>query len=99
MIGRQLVSSFIVSHKPWAWTQWTTLFLAAAIVITVIPMPETYVYQTRLSKEDGGSSMAFWNRVKDLLATILFVRPLHMLIREPIVCAFAFCKFPSRMRA
>jgi len=99
MVGRQLASSFVVAHKPWAWTQWTTLFLAAVIVITIIPMPETYIYKTRLTKEDGGRLMTFGGRVKAFLATIPFVRPLHMLFREPIVCAFALCKFPSRTRA
>jgi hypothetical protein len=94
MSGRQLVSSYIIPQKTWSWTQWPTLFLAAFIYLTILPMPETYrtANNSTIQTINEVNQKRFGDYIKSLLAAIPFVRPLHMLIHEPVVCLFSLCK-------
>ncbi|KAF2450241.1 putative MFS transporter [Karstenula rhodostoma CBS 690.94] len=87
----QLVSSYIIPQKTWAWTQWPTLFLAAFIYLTILPMPETYrtANNSTIQTLNEVKQKRFGEYIKSLLAAIPFVRPLHMLIHEPVVCLFS----------
>lgn len=87
----QLVSSYIVGQKPWSWTQWPTLLLAAFTYLTILPMPETYHTAVDSSDQDvhEDEPKQFGQRIKSFLAAVPFVQPLHMLIHEPVVCLFS----------
>jgi len=80
-------------HKPWSWTQWPTLLLAAFTYVTILPMPETYHAAVNpVQTVDEDEPKQFGQQIKSFLAAVPFVRPLHMLIHEPVVCLFSLCK-------
>ncbi|KAI2478281.1 MFS 1 domain containing protein [Pyrenophora tritici-repentis] len=87
----QLVSSYIVPQKPWSWTQWPSLILAGFTYVTILPMPETYQKASKSAAQTVNEveSKRFEEHIKSFLATIPFVRPLHMLTHEPVVCLFS----------
>jgi len=90
-----IVGGFAAQYKGWRWTQWCILFLGTFSLIVSVGMKETYkkvILQKRAKrlgiappKAVGPSGLA---KVKFLLIATLF-RPLHMLIREPIVGLFS----------
>ena len=86
-----LVGGFVVQSKGWRWTQWTIIFFIVAFYIPVIFTKETYkkiILQRRAKKlgidgppRDDLSATEF---VQHFVRTQL-IRPLHMLVTEPIV--------------
>ncbi|KAK3718117.1 hypothetical protein LTR37_005232 [Vermiconidia calcicola] len=86
-----LVGGFAVNGRGWRWTQWTILFFAVAAYVPLIFTRETYkkiILQRRAKKfnvegppHDNLPPLDF---VRHFLRTQL-IRPLHMLVTEPIV--------------
>lgn len=73
----------------WRWTQWTTIFFAIFSILIVLPSQETYKKTILLRRAKRlsipippGPTPA--QKLKFLL-TITLLRPLHMLVTEPIV--------------
>jgi DHA1 family multidrug resistance protein-like MFS transporter len=92
-----IVGGFITqSHLGWRWTQWLTLIMAAASMLTaVIFVPETYapIILSRRAKARRFETKNWalhakideqQTRLSDILTRYLF-RPLQMLIQEPIL--------------
>lgn len=86
-----LLGGFLVETKGWRWTQWTTLFFIVAFYIPVFFTKETYkktILQRRAKRLNiagpPGHNRSILASFKYFLTT-LFIRPLHMIITEPIV--------------
>ncbi|KAJ5511293.1 Major facilitator superfamily [Penicillium expansum] len=97
-----VIGSFIVNRKGWRWTQWTTIFFAIFTCITVAMAKETFhpIIKRRRAKELGlelPSSPPFSSKLR-LFVTISLLRPIHMLVTEPIVgfiCLYIACEFAT----
>lgn len=86
-----LVGGFAANAKGWRWTQWTVIFFIIAFYIPVLFTRETYkktILQRRAKRlnipgppRDDLAPLAF---LRHFLRTQL-LRPLHMLVTEPIV--------------
>lgn len=87
----ELVGGWIAQYKNWQWSQWTTLFLGAGVWFFALGAQETYagpIMRRKMKKLNlpippapipaGLAGVRF-------LVTVTLVRPLYMLIREPIV--------------
>lgn len=91
-----MIGGFVAQYKTWRWTQWSVLFLTLPIYIFILPTSETYkkIILTRRAKRLNLPSppslgpSAGWPKVKFLL-TITLLRPLHMLLTEPIVGVYS----------
>ncbi|EME46328.1 hypothetical protein DOTSEDRAFT_70353 [Dothistroma septosporum NZE10] len=98
-----LIGGFAAQFRGWQWTVWCNIIIAGFAMLTCLPMQETYkkvVLQRRAKRLNlipapgpKMSSLAYWK----VLITTTLIRPLHMLVLEPIVLclavynAFAFC--------
>lgn len=86
-----LIGGFIVQAKGWRWTQWTTTFFIVAFYIPILFTRETYkktILQRRARKlnlEGPPTSQRTVLQSIHHFATILLLRPAHMLVTEPIV--------------
>ena len=86
-----LVGGFVVLGKGWRWTQWVTIFFIIAFYIPVIFTKETYkkIILQRRAKKLGIEGPLQENRSfiewAQHFTTVLLIRPLHMLVTEPIV--------------
>lgn len=86
-----MIGGFVAYYKDWRWTQWVTIFIGIIGLILVAPMPETYkkVILSRRAKKHGveGPKKPEMTRAQyiKLLLTITLLRPVHMLVTEPIV--------------
>ena len=83
------MGSFLVHRKGWRWTQWTTLFFAVFCIIQFPLMRDTFnpKLKRRLAKKLGVEvppKMPLRAKIS-LFARVALVRPLHMLVAEPIV--------------
>jgi len=86
-----LLGGVIIENKGWRWTQWVTLFFLTAFYIPILFTRETYkktILQRRARKlsvagppQDKRSILA---SIKHFSTTLL-IRPIHMVITEPIV--------------
>lgn len=99
-----MIGGVVVEWKGWRWTQWTTLFFAAAVFPLVGFIHESYravLVQRITQKENGGSRLDGGPRktkgqVLKHFFTTTVSRPVHMLFTEPIVgfvclyCSFQF---------
>lgn len=97
-----LVGGFVDEAKGWRWTQYTTIFFIVAFYIPVLFTPETYkktILQRRAKKlgiEGPPTAQRSTGTLIRHFATVLLVRPIHMLFTEPIVtlvctyCGFLF---------
>ncbi|KAJ9218408.1 hypothetical protein DTO027B5_6561 [Paecilomyces variotii] len=85
------VGGYVAEFKGWRWTQWTTIFLGAAVWIYSLGAKETYakiILAKRLKKlgkplprspiPEGLPAIKF-------LLTVTLARPIHMILTEPIV--------------
>ncbi|KAK5130116.1 hypothetical protein LTR08_002456 [Meristemomyces frigidus] len=86
-----LVGGFVAQARGWRWTQWTTVFFTVAFYLPVLFTRETYKHTIlrrrakqlaiegppRIDRSPAATIRHF--------ATTLLVRPLHMLLTEPIV--------------
>ncbi|KGO70278.1 Major facilitator superfamily domain, general substrate transporter [Penicillium italicum] len=97
-----VIGSFVVSRKGWRWTQWTTIFFAIFTCITVAMAKETFhpTIKRRRAKELGlelPPSPPLSSKLR-LFVTISLLRPIHMLVTEPIVgfiCLYIACEFAT----
>ncbi|KAF3385123.1 Polyamine transporter 4 [Penicillium rolfsii] len=97
-----VIGSFVVSRKGWRWTQWTIIFFAIFTLITIGMARETFhsVIKRRRAKELGEEvplSPPITTRVQLFITTAL-VRPIRMLLTEPIVtfiCLYVACEFAT----
>lgn len=86
-----LVSGFVVIERGWRWTQYTTIFCIIAFYIPIIFTPESYkkVILARRARRLSPAvrSPAARSMVEAIRHTVLvlFLRPIHMLVTEPIV--------------
>ncbi|KAK4541328.1 hypothetical protein LTR36_008086 [Oleoguttula mirabilis] len=90
MLG-PLVGGFVSEAKGWRWTQWTTIFFIVAFYIPVLFTKETYkktILQRRAKKLGVEGPPHIERSIAETLhhfATTLLLRPIHMLLTEPIV--------------
>ncbi|KAJ5124985.1 uncharacterized protein N7515_008810 [Penicillium bovifimosum] len=97
-----VIGSFVVNRKGWRWTQWTQVFMAIFTLIQIALSRETFhpVIKRRRAKELGiklPPSPPISSQIR-LFVTISLLRPLHMLIVEPIVgfiCLYIACEFAT----
>ena len=81
----------MVQGKTWHWTQWTTIFFILAFYIPVLATKETYkkTILRRRAKALGveGPPRAERTLMQSInhFTTTLLLRPVHMLLTEPIV--------------
>ncbi|CUM68076.1 uncharacterized protein PRCAT00005791001 [Priceomyces carsonii] len=88
-----IIGGFAVEKKGWQWTTWIYLMVSGIILPFVLMLPETYK-PIILSKraERGGIELIKPPKDKDYvknMATVTLLRPLKMLIVEPIVLVLA----------
>nr|POE79857.1 polyamine transporter 4 [Quercus suber] len=86
-----LVGGYAALTKGWRWTQFVTIFFIVAFYVPVLFTRETYkktILQRkakRLGIEGPPASHKTVLQIIHHFATVLFVRPVHMLLTEPIV--------------
>jgi hypothetical protein len=86
-----VIGSFVSVRKGWQWTQWTIIFFAIFSWLTVLPMRETYkkIILARRAKKRGipppPSPFATTGAKLHFMLTVTVIRPVAMLITEPIV--------------
>ncbi|RYC58484.1 hypothetical protein CHU98_g7728 [Xylaria longipes] len=88
----QLASAFLVERFGWRWTQWVTLMLGLLTWLTILPMSEVHLPAILRNRNNSRRTKVnfFTHRtVMQILSAIPFVRPLQMLVTEPIVGLFA----------
>jgi multidrug resistance protein len=96
-----LIGGFVAEAKGWRWTQWTTLFFAAAVFPLLGFVHESYrkVILKRLARSEGfelPEPQRDSSKVIRYFFTTTISRPVHMLFTEPIVgfvclyCSFQF---------
>jgi DHA1 family multidrug resistance protein-like MFS transporter len=97
-----MIGGVVVAWKGWRWTQWTTLFIAAAVFPLVGFIHESYrgvLVQRFAKRERVVSQERSYQDITSLLKhffTTTVSRPIHMLFTEPIVgfvcldCSFQF---------
>jgi MFS family permease len=90
-----VIGGLAATYTEYRWTQWSTIFLALAAYILVLPTQETHrmVLLKRRAKRMGlpppEPELAPKEAIK-LLLTITLFRPIRMLMSEPIVLLYAF---------
>ncbi|KAJ5971476.1 Major facilitator superfamily domain general substrate transporter [Penicillium vulpinum] len=97
-----VIGSFVVNRKGWRWTQWTTIFFAILTGVTIALAKETFHprIQRRRAKELGLDlplSSPLSSQLR-LFLTISLLRPIRMLLAEPIVgfiCLYIACEFAT----
>ncbi|KAJ5106417.1 hypothetical protein N7456_003092 [Penicillium angulare] len=97
-----VIGSFVVARKGWKWTQWTLLFFSIFTMITILMARETFhpVLKRRRAKELGlplPTSQPLSSKAR-LFATVALLRPIQMLLTEPIVafvCLYVACEFAT----
>jgi DHA1 family multidrug resistance protein-like MFS transporter len=97
-----MIGGVVVQWKGWRWTQWTTLFIAAAVFPLVAFIHESYrgVLIKRIAKRERIGPQERGRRDTKMMVKHFFTttvgRPVHMLFTEPIVgfvclyCSFQF---------
>lgn len=85
-----MVGGFVAQYTDWRWTQWTVLFAALPIIAGVYTLKETYSKilisrrEKRLGLPQSNQEPQGWQHLQKMLRVTL-LRPLHMLLFEPIV--------------
>ncbi|KAK4905789.1 hypothetical protein LTR49_024964 [Elasticomyces elasticus] len=91
-----LIGGFVSQAKGWRWTQWTTLFFIGAFYVPILLTKESYkktILQRRAKKfgiEGPPQIQRTIVQTTRYFATTLVLRPLHMLVTEPIVTLVCF---------
>ncbi|KAH6613083.1 MFS multidrug transporter-like protein [Boeremia exigua] len=88
-----VIGSIVTVKMSWRWTQWTLVFFAILSMAVTLLSQETYkpiilsrrAKRQKISLPSGPSPLAKLS----LFLTITLIRPLHMLITEPIVALFS----------
>lgn len=89
-----MIGGFVVENKGWQWTQWTLLFFVAASMLFSVGMQETYkktLLERRAKRQGITLQKTGPQGVQALkfLMTVTLLRPLRMLVTEPIVAFFS----------
>lgn len=90
-----IMSGFAVESQGWRWSQWIQLFAAGLIFPFIALMPETHkglILRTRAKKRNVKLKQFTKEDQKEFLKitmTITVLRPLKMLVVEPIVLVFS----------
>ncbi|SMN20546.1 similar to Saccharomyces cerevisiae YOR273C TPO4 Polyamine transport protein, recognizes spermine, putrescine, and spermidine [Maudiozyma saulgeensis] len=90
-----IISGFAVESQGWRWSQWIQLFAAGLIFPFIVIMPETHkgvILRTRAKKRNMKLKVFSKEDQKQFLKitmTITVLRPLKMLVVEPIVLVFS----------
>ncbi|KIH86294.1 hypothetical protein SPBR_08338 [Sporothrix brasiliensis 5110] len=106
--GMGPVLGAFATRKGWRWTEWTIVFFAAfSMLVTIAFGRETYhpvLKRCRakelgiaLPAEDRRPHITWPQRIHGFL-TVGLIRPLHMLVAEPIVglsCLYVACEFAT----
>lgn len=100
-----VIGSFVTNRKGWRWTQWTLVFFSIfAIACSVFVATETYhpVLRRRRAKELGRTDelppKPRASQAVRMFLTVALLRPLHMLVAEPIVtsvCLYVAAEFAT----
>ena len=86
-----VIGGFAAYFKDWPWTQWCTIFIGVAAWALILPMSETHkkvILQKRAKKygiEGPPVPPVKGLAYVKLLVTITLIRPVNMLLKEPIV--------------
>ncbi|TAQ83895.1 hypothetical protein B7494_g7775 [Chlorociboria aeruginascens] len=86
-----VIGAFVTVRKDWRWTQWTIIFFAIFAFTTILFGSETYkkTILLRRAKKLGlpapPSPFPTPAAKMKFLLTVTLIRPLHMLVVEPIV--------------
>jgi MFS family permease len=89
-----VIGGFSATFTEYKWTQWSTIFLALAAYITVLPTQETHqkvllkIKAKQLGLPPPEPELPPREAIK-LLFTIVLFRPIRMLATEPIVLLFS----------
>ncbi|KAF2152539.1 MFS general substrate transporter [Myriangium duriaei CBS 260.36] len=78
-----LIGGFVVAHKSWRWTAWTTLFFSGPVFLPMLFTRESYK-KVIMQPSDASSAVPSRQSLQTFLTRHL-LRPLHMLLTEPIV--------------
>ena len=90
-----IISGFAVESQGWRWSQWIQLFAAGLIFPFILFMPETHkgvILRTRAKKRNlklKEFSKEDQKQFLKITMTITVLRPLKMLVVEPIVLVFS----------
>ncbi|KAI9155457.1 Polyamine transporter 4 [Paramyrothecium foliicola] len=95
-----IIGAFAVSQRGWRWTQWALLIMTAVTLGLTLVTGETFnpILKRRLAKKNGQSvppMPPLASRARHF-ASIAVVRPIRMLLFEPIVtfiCLFVSVEF------
>ncbi|ANZ77690.1 BA75_04470T0 [Komagataella pastoris] len=89
-----IIGGFVAENKGWKWTLWVNLMFAGALLPFVLMLPETYApvilkkraksRQIKLQKPQVGLLKFLM-----IMLSITLVKPLQMLVVEPIVIVFS----------
>lgn len=88
---RPVIGSFVSVREGWQWTQWTLIFFAVFGWVLSWPMKETHKKtiisrrRARLGLPPPTSSFPTTGARLRFLVTVTLIRPVHMLLTEPIV--------------
>ncbi|GAB1312746.1 MFS general substrate transporter [Madurella fahalii] len=88
----QLVNEFVVQTLDWRWTQWVTLLLGVVTWLTVLPMSEAHspvILKAAHRSQEHQGKISPHEVVMRVLSSIPLLRPLQMLVTEPVVGLFA----------
>ena len=85
----------MVFKKNWRWTQWVILMLTAVVYIPALFMKETYkkVILAKRARNDSTKKGSSFLATLRVTLGVTCVRPLHMLVVEPVVLAFSVYQF------
>lgn len=88
-----VIGGFAAEHKGWRWTMWASLMISGAILPFVLCLPETYkpIILTRRAEKRGIklNKPKFDKQYFIEMAKTTLLRPVEMLIEEPIVSVFS----------
>lgn len=93
-VVRPVIGSFVL-RKSWRWAEWTLILFAIFSWLTLIFMSETYkpvLLSRRRAKRgipDPPSPFSTPAVKLKFLLTVTLLRPVHMLITEPIIASFS----------
>lgn len=88
-----IVGGFAAEEKGWKWTQWVSLMFSGAILPLVVFLPETYkpvILVKRAKKRGVKLDLSPLSQVLKVTVSITLLRPLEMLVVEPIVLVWSF---------
>ncbi|KAL3422614.1 major facilitator superfamily transporter [Phlyctema vagabunda] len=86
-----VIGAFVAVRKGWRWTQWTLIFFAILTILVTLFASETHKKTILLRRAKKLKipplPSPFPNKIAKIkfFATVTLIRPLHMLLTEPIV--------------